>query len=250
MVSLHILRVATLLGCLIALQDASAQTASSGSSRKPGATIVEHNPFEEYARVADSIYVYDRSQFVRYTGPAVPTLSTDENNAVEGRRRLGTIAIAPGMRLMVEATTQPMSQNYELRDTKTGELVHEFSYYGAVAAPLLFTGQGTVFDYAELSPLCWGSVTRKYEFVGGKFVEVQQPFRLLVNAETELLRNVQLLSSPNEASAPVASLSKGMKATVITFEQPDRFLIKTPLGLTGWLIDKRSESSLSITQCN
>lgn len=247
MVRPHIPRLASILGCLIAIQSASAQVASAS---KPKAMSVERNPFEKYARVVDSIHVYDRSQFVRYTGPAVPPLKTDENDAVEDRRRLGTITIAPGVKLTIEATTQPMSRNYELRDTKTGELVHWFSYYGAVAAPLLFTGQGTMFDYAELSPLCWGSVTRKYEFVGGKFIEVQQPMHLLANAETELLRNVQLLFSPSETSAPVASLSKGMKATVITFEQPDRFLIKTPLGLTGWLIDKRSESALSINQCN
>ena len=212
----------------------------------------QRNPFERYPRIVDNIYVYDRSLFGRYVGAAIAPLDTDANHAIEGRRRLGTITIAPGDKLHIEATTDPMSAHLELRDPKTGALVHDFSFYGCtVAEPLLFTGQGTVFEFAQLVPLCGqAAVTRKFEYVGGKLVEVQQPM-LLVNSETEVLRSAKLYSSESANSPVVASVVKGMRVTVVSYRHPDQFLIKTPLGLTGWLLNNNpAGSSLAITQCN
>ncbi|MBI4997547.1 MAG: hypothetical protein HZA64_11420 [Rhodocyclales bacterium] len=249
---MHPLRfVAALLCVLVVLQDSLAQNTRLRPPPELIGVQLQRNPFEKYPRVVDNIYVHDRSLFGRYVGTTIAPLDTDKDDAIEDHRRLGTITIAPGVKLYVEATTQPMSASLELRDPKTGVLVHAFSFYGPVTEPVLFTGQGTAFEYAQLEPLCGqAAVTRKFEFVGGKLVEVQQPL-LLVNSETELLRNATLYSSETEKSPVVASLVKGMRVTAITYRHPDQFWIKTPLGLTGWLLDNNpAGSSLAITQCN
>lgn len=243
--------VALVLSTLVVID---ASLAQSGPLRRPQELIgvqTQHNPFEKYPRVVDKIHVYDRSLFSRYTGAAIAPLATDENEAIEDRRRLGSIMIAPGVRLHVEATTQPMNVNLELRDPKTSTLIHEFSFDGSDSEAVLFSGQGTVFKFARLAPLCGqAAVTRKFEYVDGKLVEVQQPM-LLVNSDTEVLRSAKLYSTESASSPVVASLVKGMRVTVITYRHPDQFLIKTPLGLTGWLLNNSPEgSSLAITQCN
>ncbi|MCE9570114.1 MAG: SH3 domain-containing protein [Rhodocyclales bacterium] len=209
----------------------------------------EPNPFEKHVRVADGIYVYDRSQFARYTGPLVSARNPDAEDGVVERKGLGAILVSPGIKFNIELVAKPMHESYEFKDIKTGSVVHEFTYFATSAASLLFTGQGVVYEHARLDPLCWGTVTRKYEFTDGKFTETRQPF-LLLAAETEVLQDSRLFVLPTTTSAQVALLKKGMKVTVLAYEGSDRFLVKTPLGLTGWLINDSANSSVSITQCN
>lgn len=236
MISRHI---ALVLGSCLLLNSASEAEAQSPTT-----------PFEKYLRVADRVYVYDKSHFVPYSGPPVPPLATDNNDAIGRRLRLGTIVVAPGTRLNLDFIEQPISIAYELRDPSTGSLVHAFSYdHVTQPTPILFSGRGAIYDYATVPPLCSGPVTRKFEFISGSVSEVRQPL-LLLNAEAEVLQNVELLSADDDTGSVVASLPKGAKIVVITFRQPNRFLIKTPLGLTGWLIDRLPGGSLSITQCN
>jgi hypothetical protein len=208
-----------------------------------------HNPFEKYQRVTDNVYVYDHSQFSKYTGPVQALSKSDIDNGIEDKRRLGTVTIARGMKATLDIITDPMSEHYELRDEATGLLIHHFSYYATAAAPILFNGSGVIYQYALIDGLCDGPVTRKFEFAAGKLTETPQAI-IWINTETELLKDVKLYSKPIKTAPVIASLNKGTKVLVITHEKPDRFLIKTPLGLVGWLINQVSDSSVMMTQCN
>lgn len=211
---------------------------------------VPPNPFDKYIRVSDIIYVYDRSQFVPYNGPALSPRNPDAEDGIVERRRLGTISVAAGVKLNIESVEKPMYDVYEFRDPSTGKLIHEFSYFATGVPPLLFNGQGVVYEYKIPFPLCSGHETNKYELTDGKFVAIRQPMHF-VNVKTGILRDVKLFSLPDTASSQVALLQKDMTVTVLAYgDSPDYLLIKTPLGLTGWLINDRSNSSVSITECN
>lgn len=238
--------IAAILVCCVSY----AQTRPAMLSGKPDASRrVEVNPFEKHVRVAERIYVYDRSLFLKFEGPVLSPWNPDPRDGVVERKKLGTILVSPSVRLNIELVTQTMGETYEFSEIRTGKLFHKFSYFGSGAATLLFTGQGVVYEHARVDSLCWGTVTRKYEFQERGIVETSQPI-LLIGADTELLRDVKLLLSKDKSSAPVATLTKNSKATVLTYESPDRFLLKTPLGLTGWIVNDRSDNSLSIAQCS
>lgn len=224
--------------------------ASTGSAQLlRGEASQSANPFERHLRVAEKIYVYEQSNFVAYSGPSLSTWNPNATDGVLERKRLGTIVVAASVRLNLEVVTQPQGVVYELRDLSTGSLIQEIPSFGTPAASLLFSGQGVLYSYARITPLCWGSATRKYEFSGGRFVETRQAL-LIVDADTELLRNVKLTSTPNVGSSVVAVLPEGSKAQVLAYEPTNRFLIRTPLGLTGWLHGESALGSLTITRCN
>lgn len=207
-------------------------------------------PFRNYHKVAENIFVVDRGHFVRYTGPQRDLRrETPEYEGVE-RNRIGTIIIAPGVKAYIETVLHPIGSEYELRDVKDGRLIHRFYYDHRPFAPLLFNGQGVIYEYAALGDLCWGSVTRKYIFKEGEISEVTQPL-VFLNAKTRLLKDVRLYSTPDKNSTEVASLPAGTMVTVLTAQDARLFLLSSPLGLTGWHIDGGPEgSSLEITQCN
>lgn len=236
-------RLLVLVSWIILSPVARAQSPASGLPNQ--AT----NPFEKTVRVADGIYVYDRKDFLAYIGAAPSPRNLDERNGVIERKRIGTVVASSGVRLVLELVTEPLGTKYEFREPLSGALVQELLYPGVSSARLLFTGKGVMYTHATTPPLCWGAATRKYELLQGKFVETRQAL-LLVNAETDVLREIKLTATLSDAAPAVASLREGSKAVVLTYESPDRFLIRTPLGLTGWLHGEAAKASLSIAQCN
>lgn len=232
-----------LFGLIFLAPVAHAQSPANGSPNQ--AT----NPFEKTIRVADGVYVYDRKDFLAYTGAALTPRNSDERNGVVERKRIGTVAASAGVRLVLELVSEPLGTKYEFREPLSGALVQELLYPGVSSARLLFSGRGVMYTHATTPPLCWGAATRKYEFLQGKFVETRQAL-LLVNAETDVIRDIKLTATLSEDAPAVASLHEGSKAIVLAYESPDRLLIRTPLGLTGWLHGDAAKASLSITQCN
>jgi hypothetical protein len=215
-----------------------------------GPPVVEGpNPFKKYQRVAQEIYVADRSLFTRTSSSPRQLRPEDANHADVERKRLGAVTVAPGIRLNLESLAHPTGSEYELRDPKTDSLIHKFYYDHSPVAPLLFTGQGVIYEHAALGPLCWGAVTRKYVLADGAIQEIRQPM-VFLNADTPVLRTIKLYSSPDGSGNLIATLTEGMTATVLTVQNEHQFLLRTPLGLTGWHIDDPQHSGLEITQCN
>lgn len=220
--------------------------------------IPDHTPFDSYVRVTDKLFVYDKSQFVPYSGPDVSHWelkiphAPDESNHDMDRKRLGIVSLTPTLRVYVDVLWDPMSEYFELRDVKDGKLIYAFQYYGAAYGLLLFSGQGAVYEFRQPEMMCHGSTTNKYLFAKGKLNEVSQPMHYLNDGETTLIVDGQLFSEPKLSSTQVANLPKGTKVTVLSFNHSPRkdpndswYLIRTPLGLTGWV-----PSGLEITTCN
>lgn len=208
----------------------------------------QDHPFSKYPSVGESIFVERTGLFRAYSG-APPKQSTEEAEDDIRRVRLGTVTAAPDADFVIEEVSYPLSTNYEMRVPETGAVVHVFSYGPGDRGKLLFTGRGVVFEFAGIG-LCQGSATRKYEFVGGKLLEVSQPF-LYINEQTSLRSDVRIYSSSVGQESPVALLQKGTTVTVIGAQQgKQNYLIKTPLGLTGWLSDSHSRDALNMRVCN
>jgi hypothetical protein len=214
-------------------------------------SVPEHTPFDSYIKVADRIFVYDKSLFSTYVGPDVShwQLLYKDTDPIYDRKRLGVVSLTPTIRVYVDLIWDPMSQYYELRDVSSSKLIQKFEYYGGVWGMLLFSGQGVVYEFRQPGELCWGTTTNKYIYADGRFNEVPQPLHYLNNAESHLLEDVQLFYEPKISSLKVAALTKGTKVTVLSVDKISKVeywsLIKTPLGLTGWV-----DRGLDIFLCN
>jgi hypothetical protein len=219
--------------------------------------IPEITPFDSYPQVANRIYVYDKSQYSPYNGPDITHWelllphSRDDNNHEFDRKRLGVVTLTPTLKVYVDAIWDPMSEYYELRDTKNGKLIHQFRYKGAAWGLLLFSGQGAVYEFRQIDELCHGNTTNKYVYKNEKLTEIALSMQFLNDAESEVLGDTQLLIEPKANNSYVASLPKGTKVTVLALKYISKsdprdswFLIKTPLGLTGWVT-----GGLEITTC-
>jgi hypothetical protein len=72
---------------------------------------------------------------------------------------------------------------------------------------------------------------------GGRLTEVQQPLVYFENSETATTKNITLFLEPRESSSQVAILEQGTTVDILTIGKGNWFLIRTPLGLTGWVHD-------------
>lgn len=207
------------------------------------------NPFKKYSRVAKEIYVSDRALFARHTGAPIPLRTDDTKYADVERKRIGLVTVAPGVRAYIDTVLHATGSEYEIRHSKDDKLIGTFFFDHAPVGPLLFTGQGVVYERVSLFPLCRGAVTRKYVLVGDVLQEVVQPMAF-VNEETTVLSSIKLYSTPDGSGHQVATLLEGMTATVLTVQHERKFLLKTPLGLTGWYIEPGGVVALEVTNCN
>lgn len=224
-------------------------------------------PFDSYEQVHRNIFVYDKSLFSKYTGSDVSQSErrVQDEDVFFDRERIGIFDISPSERVYVDQVDDHMTRHFEIRNIKNGKLIGSFDFY-AGAAPnskqaLLFSGQGAIYEYSHAGSLCWGMVTRKYVLVSGKLKEVPQPYMYIDHGETELLRDVKLFLNPNASSSQVASLTEGTSVIVLSFKSVEGkgrsdnwLLIKTPLGLTGWIPESQEVNdyrpSAAITVCN
>lgn len=201
----------------------------------------EKTPFDSYIRVSDKFFVYNQSLISPYTGPDVSHWELllphglDDNEHDMDRKRLGIVSLTPTLQVYLDVLWDPMTEYYEFRDIKVGKLIHRFSYYGGLNGALLVNGQGAVYQYTTPGNMCFGRETKKFILKNEKLVEVQQPFAYWESSETTTLENVTLYFSPSETSSQVALLTKGTVVKVLTSNKDSWYLIKTPLGLTGWV---------------
>jgi hypothetical protein len=207
-----------------------------------------HTPFDSYFRAANIFFVYDSSQYSPYNGPDIShwNLTYSDVNPGSVRKRWGIFSITKTQRVYVDEIWDPMSAHIQLIDINNNKLIHEFIYDYQIDGALLFSGQGAVYQYFRPKYLCSGGQTKKFWFQDGNLVEVQQPFAYLANTETTLISDVTLFFSSSAASGQIATLKEGSSVSVLAIDKGYWFLIKTPLGLTGWV----EGGSLLITRCN
>ena len=200
--------------------------------------IQTKTPFDSYFRVTDNLFVYDQSLLSPYNGPDVShweLLYRDTDSSYD-RKRLGIISLTPTQRVYVDNIWDPMSEYFEFRDVNSGKLIQKFEYRGGLNGALLVNGQGAIYQYSTPANMCFGKETKKFIYKNGKLAEVPQPFAYWEDSETTTLENITLYFSPNEKSSQVAALPKGTAVQVLTSNKDGWYLVKTPLGLTGWVV--------------
>ncbi len=232
-----------IVGTALLLQ-ATVWSANACAGEKSNST-----PFSAYVSVSDKIYVYDKSLFSPYTGPDVShwnQIYTEEpDDPTYDRKRLGIISVAPNLRVYVDVLFNPMDEYYEFIDVKTGQMVFSLQYYGGFTGTLLFNGQGSMYEYDRPAPLCTqGRAITKYNIKNGKLVIVPQPFVYFDNVSATTNKDAKLFFEPKTSSPVVASLASGTSVQVLT-QDNNWLLVRTPLGLTGWVPGGETGSPLS-----
>ncbi len=211
----------------------------------------ESTPFNLYVQVPGSrVYVFEKSQFTEYKGPDVShwkRIYTEEpDDSSYDRERLGIISIAPNLRVYVDVLFDPMTEYYELTDVKTNKTVLLLKYYRGFTGTLLFNGQGSMYEYDRPASLCTeGRAITKYNIKNGKLVLVPQPFVYFDNVSATTNKDAKLLFEPKATSSVVASLPSGTRVQVLTGNADSWLLVRTPLGLTGWIPGGPTGSPLS-----
>ena len=92
----------------------------------------------------------------------------------------------------------------------------------------------------------WHNQKRKFTLIGGKFIEVKQPY-YYVGLKTSPLKTITIYET-RKLEKKVATLPKGYEVEIILEDTNnnstnDYFLIKTKFGLTGWFRTEYQESN-------
>jgi len=207
-------------------------------------------PFDSYSRATFYTFVYEPSQYSHYKGPDVSrwNLPYEDSFPELDRTRWGIYSISKTQRVYVDEVWGPIAAHIQLIDIKNNEIIHEFIYKHQIDGAILFNGDGIVYQYSRPEEFCAGGQTKKFVLKNNKLEEVPQPFTYLENTETKLLSDVTLYFATSTASNKVATLKKGTAVRVLSVENRAWYLIKSPLGLTGWI--DNGAHNVSITQCN
>lgn len=113
-------------------------------------------------------------------------------------------------------------------------------YFGEFGADIVIVpGNGFVYTKHRSNEMF--NRIRKFKIVDNKFVEVKQPF-FWVGIQSELVQDATLYSDTCRIN-PVAYLGKGQKVFVLV-NSGDYYLVKTPLGLTGWIYIKFNDGGI------
>ncbi|OIQ94452.1 hypothetical protein GALL_236000 [mine drainage metagenome] len=199
---------------------------------------------ERFIPVTPEIYVFDTSQFKSYTGPNVSKLGAERLGLDDdsfNRRRIGSVQLSKNINVFVDELQLPNNIEYELVDVTSGEPIQKVYTGQFGASALRFTGAGTV--YVTDKRACRSEATRKFVLQGRKLVEIQQPL-LYVGIDSRVVGNVKIFLD-TDGKTQIATLQSGTVVTVIgraSRNGSDTLLIKTPLGLTGWLIEGADHS--------
>lgn len=203
------------------------------------------SPFKNFLEVSRGVHVFDSSQFVPNSDPNMWLACGDEG--VYARSRLGLVVVSPGNKYYLDSITPPMGEYFELIDPITGRADFTLPDREAGETRLLFNGSGIIYEQTRAPGLCGGTITRKYELRGSALVEVPQALMLVGDGDTEVLDDIKIYSGLDQGRKLVASLPKGSNLTVIAISRQG-VLIKTPLGLSGWLSND-AIGRLTIRQC-
>ncbi len=214
------------------------------------------NPFESKLQVAKNVYVENQTQFSNWTGAKVNLAGYSPESF--SRTRIGTIDFAPGKKLYLDAVQNLVHfpSFYELVEPKSEKLVGKFPNYDISDARWFFPGNGIAYLNQKHLNMCGPQYTRKFVLQAGAIAEVKQPL-YLVDAETDVLSAVTLYESASGGKV-VANLPPATKVQVVgVLPGKDDFwtmayLVKTPLGLTGWHTPKPNQvdGELGIYMCN
>lgn len=199
---------------------------------------------ERFVPVTPEIFVFETSQFKSYTGPNVSKLGAERLGLDDDsfdRRRIGSVQLSKNINVFVDELQLPNNIEYEFVDVISGEPI-QIIYTGQFGASALrFTGAGTVYVTDKLA--CRSEATRKFQLQGRKLVEIQQPL-LYVGIDSRVAGNVKIFLD-TDGKTQIATLQSGTVVTVIgraSKSGSETLLIKTPLGLTGWLIEGADHS--------
>ena len=211
---------------------------------------------ERFVPVTPEIFVFDPSQFHAYTGPDVSMLMPSRYDFPAGssdfsRRRIGSIPLSKNRIVYIDELSLPMGIEYELIDVTNGSLIKVIYSGMAGASALRFTGDGSVYVTDKNS--CRHQATRKYVLQGKELNETSQPL-LYVGTDSRLAGDTKLFAD-QYGKKLVATLQSGTIVTVIgrNFGFDDNsletILIKTPLGLTGWIVSGKSGGFPLLDSC-
>jgi len=214
------------------------------------------NPFENKLQVAKNVYVENQTQFSKWAGAKVSL--GDYLPESYSRTRLGTIDFAPGKKLHLDAVDNLVHfpSYFELVEPKSEKIVGKFPNYDISDVRWFFPGNGIAYLNQKHLNMCGPQYTRKFVLQAGAMVEVKQPL-YFIDAETDVLSAATLYESANGGKV-VANLLPGTKVQVVgVLPGKDDFwtmayLVKTPLGLTGWHTPKPNQvdGELDIYMCN
>lgn len=199
---------------------------------------------ERFVPVTPEIFVFDSSQFKSYTGPNISKLGAARfglDDDFFDRRRIGSVQLSKNINVFVDELRLPNNIEYELVDVISGESIQKIHSGQFGASALRFTGAGTVYVTDKLA--CRSEATRKFVLQGKKLIEIPQPL-LYVGMDSRVVGNVKLFLD-TDGKNQIATLQDGTVVTVIgraPKNGSDTLLIKTPLGLTGWLIEGADNS--------
>jgi hypothetical protein len=209
---------------------------------------------DKFLPLTPQIYVTDPSLFHPYSGPDL----SDTSKAIAKEvglneddvtiRRLGSVQLAKNLDVYVDEITFPANMSYSLTDTSNGNLIQGLDSVQFSASALKFTGTGVVY---VTNMGCRAESTVKYVLQGKKLISVEQPL-IYVGIDSRVAGNVRLFEDIT-GKKEVATLQSGTLVTVIGRDphNSSNVVIKTPLGLTGWLLEfGKSGGNLIMDACN
>lgn len=99
------------------------------------AVLAAREAANDFVPAVPEIFVLELSQFENYSGPDVSKIGAAErgvDSAAFDRRRLGSVQLAPGLRVFVDKLTLPGRVEYELIDALSGLILSPKSRYSAI----------------------------------------------------------------------------------------------------------------------
>jgi cytochrome c len=210
---------------------------------------------ERFLPMTQEIFVLNPSQFHIYEGPDVSKKMSPRYDFPKGssdieRRRIGSVQLTKSLNVFVDELKTPMGIEYELIDVSSGSLIKEIYSGGGGASALRFTGEGSVYVTDKNS--CRRQATRKYVLQGGKLNETPQPL-LYIGTDSRLTSDTKLFLD-QDGNKLVATLQAGSVVTVIGrafgLRNAEQILIRTPLGLTGWIVGGKSGGYPIMDSCD
>lgn len=218
------------------------------------AVLAAREAANDFVPAAPEIFVLELSQFEPYSGPDVSKIGAAErgvDSAAFDRRRLGSVQLAPGLRVFVDKLTLPGKVEYELINALSGNAIKGANAIGARygASEMRFTGNGVI--YVTEKAACRQGGTYKYLLRGKELVLTPQAL-VYLGMKTTVEGDVKLFQNP-DGKNEVARAPNGTEVTVIG-RAPDNtqaLLVRTPTGLTGWIVEgDKSGGRLLMDACD
>lgn len=210
----------------------------------------QRTAFDQYENVysddlrAIYVYVFDKTQFLGNRNKTY--WQNIDGNDIE-TTAIGDIVFSPSQRIYITQAEGGFQTCLEIRSSeKNTLLLDKICEYRNIA--LLFNGRGALYVSTHPDTCSGGKITQKFQLIKDKLQQIQQPLLFWEDVATELTVDLTLYSIQDASSTSVAKLNKGAKVQVLTRDN-SWYLIKSPLGLTGWVSSSPPPFSYS-RSCN